>query len=231
MRKLELLAAIALLVPVAFAQGHLGSTGVSASHHGASVQPSFTQSNRVGARSGASFGRFRGRGFRNSGLLYPWPYYDGFYSDYSDYGYGYGEPPAPPQPPPPAPPQASNEPIAAPALLELQGNQWVKVNSFTMPSGEAAIGKSSFNGSSSAAAPKEMLPAVLVYRDGHTEELTSYTIIGDSIHTKANYWTNGAWTRTIQIADLDIPATLKQNQQRGVKFDLPSGPNEVVIRP
>ena len=51
------------------------------------------------------------------------------------------------------------------------------------------------------------------------------------IYTKADYWTAGAWTRTIQIADLDIPATLKQNQQRGVKFELPSGPDEVVIRP
>jgi hypothetical protein len=231
MRKLRLLAAVALLVPAAFAQGHAGSTGGSAAHHGASVLPGFVQSNRVAGHSGAAFGRFRGRGFRNSGLLYPWPYYNGFYSDYSDYGYE--EPPAPPQPPPTASlqPQASNEPIPAPALLELQGNQWVKVNSFTMPSSSVATSQNGAGASFTSAAPTEMPPAVLVYRDGHTEELTSYTIIGNSIHTKANYWANGAWTRTIQIADLDIPATLKQNQQRGVKFDLPSGPDEVIIRP
>jgi len=35
----------------------------------------------------------------------------------------------------------------------------------------------------------------------------------------------------IQIADLDLPATLKQNQDRGVRFELPSGPDEVMIRP
>jgi hypothetical protein len=84
---------------------------------------------------------------------------------------------------------------------------------------------------SAAATAKEMPPTVLVYRDGHTEELTSYSIIGNAIYAKADYWSSGLWTRTIQIADLDIPATLKQNQQRGVKFELPSGPGEVMIRP
>jgi hypothetical protein len=79
--------------------------------------------------------------------------------------------------------------------------------------------------------PKETPPAVLVYRDGHTEYVSSYSIIGPTIYTTADDETNGSWTRKIQVADLDIPATLKQNQQRGVKFDLPSGPNEVVIRP
>jgi hypothetical protein len=70
-----------------------------------------------------------------------------------------------------------------------------------------------------------------VYRDGHTEDVSSYSIIGPMIYTETGYWIDGNSTRTIQIADLDITATLKQNQQRGVKFDLPSGPNEVMIRP
>ena len=35
----------------------------------------------------------------------------------------------------------------------------------------------------------------------------------------------------VQLADLDLPRTVKQNQERGLKFDLPSGPNEVVLRP
>ena len=51
------------------------------------------------------------------------------------------------------------------------------------------------------------------------------------IYTKGDYWSSGNWTRKIQIADLDLPATLKQNQDRGVKFELPSGPDEVMIRP
>jgi hypothetical protein len=159
-------------------------------------------------------------------LAYSWPYFADYYPDY--YG-SYEQPPAPPLRPAPVQPLATNEPLPAPALLELQGNQWVKVNSFTMAT---TVTPANQNGNSAPPSPlKEMPPAVLVYRDGHTEELTSYTIIGGSIHTKSDYWTNGAWTRSIQLADLDIPATLKQNQQRGVKFDLPSGPDEVIIRP
>ena len=80
-------------------------------------------------------------------------------------------------------------------------------------------------------AAKEVPPAILVFRDGHTEDVSSYSIIDGAIYTRADYWTEGTWSRKIEIADLDVPATLKQNQQRGVKFELPSGPNEVMIRP
>jgi len=72
---------------------------------------------------------------------------------------------------------------------------------------------------------------VLVFRDGRTEEVSDYTIMSGTIYSKADYWSSGSWTRKIQIADLDVPATLKQNQERGLSFVLPSGPNEVVMRP
>ena len=49
-----------------------------------------------------------------------------------------------------------------------------------------------------------------------------------TIYSKADYWTTGSWTRKIQIADLDVPATLKLNQQRGLNFVLPASSNEVV---
>ena len=52
-----------------------------------------------------------------------------------------------------------------------------------------------------------------------------------TIYFKADYWSSGSWTRKIQIADLDLPATLRLNQERGLKFVMPSGPNEVVTRP
>jgi len=114
-------------------------------------------------------------------------------------------------------------------LLELRSGQWVRVTNFGETS-ERALSAGAQE-STPTAKPQEMAPAILVYRDGHMEEVSSYSIIGRMIYTKADYWTAGAWTRTIQIADLDIPATLKQNQQRGVKFELPSGPDEVMIRP
>ncbi|HEV2173684.1 MAG TPA: hypothetical protein VGR71_08960, partial [Nitrospira sp.] len=78
---------------------------------------------------------------------------------------------------------------------------------------------------------QELPPASLVYRDGHTEEVSSYSIIGTTLYTKSDYWTSGAWSRKIQIADLDVPATIQQNRDRGVKFDLPASPDEVILRP
>jgi len=129
-----------------------------------------------------------------------------------------------------------------PLLLELQGNEWVRVTSY----GQSPVGaQSALSESLPASSPpfvtprriiaaepvRELPPAVLVFRDGHQEQVKNYTIIGPTLFTKADYWSSGRWTRKVQIAQLNIPATLKANQERGVKFSLPSGPNEVVVRP
>lgn len=162
--------------------------------------------------------------FARSPFLYGYgsPY---FYPDYGPDEVEYARPEPAPQPAPVI--QEKPEPLPEPVLLELHGSQWVKVTNFGAASQQAL--KPSAQTESQLL--KEIPPAVLVYRDGHNEEVSSYSIIGRAIYTKSDYWSSGSWTRTIQIADLDIPATLKQNQQRGVKFDLPSGPDEVVIRP
>jgi hypothetical protein len=217
-----------LSIPSAKAQGHSsgrGSIGISG--------------NRIQGRRFGD-GRRRGRFGRDS-IVFGAPY---FYSGYYDsYGFDYPVPPPTTRPVPvpqvaPAPQiQVKNEPLADSALLELRGNTWVRVTDFSESSGPVSTPAHSSAVSKetppvqSLAVSKEMPPAVLVYRDGHTEDVSSYSIIGPIIYTDADYWTDGKWTRMIQIADLNIPATLKQNQQRGVKFDLPSGPNEVVIRP
>ncbi|PYV67911.1 MAG: hypothetical protein DMG97_26140 [Acidobacteria bacterium] len=153
-------------------------------------------------------------------FLYGAPY---FYSDdYEPYDLQYAKSEPAPQP---VSSEANPGPLPEPVLLELHGSQWVKVTNFGETSQQA------LNPSSQSASAKPMPAAVLVYRDGHSEEISSYSIIDRVMYTKADYYSSGSWTRTIQIADLDIPATLKQNQRRGVKFDLPSGPDEVVIRP
>jgi hypothetical protein len=230
MRRVALVAGIMTL----FAAGLLAQTRMSMPHgpalsgqgHSGVAAPG---ANRTSIRiSGFPFREgFHRRPFRNNGFFFGgWPYlYPGdYYSDYDSYE---NELPPAPAPAPAAAPQAKQEPLPDPVLLELQGNQWVKVTNFAMPTNQTGT---AFQTDAQPLA-KEMPPAVLVYRDGHSEEVSSYSIIGTSIYTRSDYWSNGAWTRTIQIADLDIPATLKQNQQRGVKFDLPSGPDEVMIRP
>jgi hypothetical protein len=128
---------------------------------------------------------------------------------------------------PPAPtvtprPEESHTP-AKPLLLELHGERWVQVEQFQMTSNRDKLSVPS-----SEAIPMDTL---LVFRDGRSETTSSYAVIGDSIFVQSNYWTSGSWTKKIAIADLDLAATMKANQQRGVTFKLPAGPNEVVLRP
>ena len=229
MRKLWLAAAVVGLSAAGLqAQGRM--TMSSGRAPGNAQHPATAVPSRPGwtVKVGSPFG-FRGHGFGRPRGYYGFgaPYYSDFYPAYYDNGdYESAAPPLPARAPERAAVPVNPEPPPSPALLELQGNQWVRVSSFTMvkQSGEVA------NQPAPVAPQKEMPPAVLVYRDGHTEELSSYSIIGSSIYAKSDYWTNGAWTRSIQIADLDLPATLKANQQRGVRFELPSSPNEVMIR-
>jgi len=170
-------------------------------------------------------GHHRQHPFGRSPFFYGYGYPYFYPDDYGPYEDSYERPEPPPQPAPVV--QEKPEPLPDPVLLELHGSQWVRVTNFGEAS-EQALSPSAKGGSQPT---KEIPPALLVYRDGHSEEVSSYSIIGEAIYTKSDYWSSGSSTRTIQIADLDIPATLKQNQQRGVKFNLPSGPNEVVIRP
>jgi hypothetical protein len=79
--------------------------------------------------------------------------------------------------------------------------------------------------------PVPVLPAaVIVFRDGHKEELQKYMIEGDALYTSANSLSTGSLTKRIPLDQLDIPASLKLNQERGAKFNLPTASNEVMIR-
>ncbi len=120
-------------------------------------------------------------------------------------------------------------------VLELEGDHWVRMTAGGPPQivGQAA------QPSSAATAPKsrvttakplsEVPHAVLVFRDGHQEEIGQYRIMGGMITVATDYWSTGSWTRKVPVSDLDVPATLKVNGERGTHFRLPSGPNEVMI--
>jgi hypothetical protein len=204
-------------------------------------------------RTGVSFGlgqrtrltNWGPRRYFNSSAYLPYQY---FYPDY-DYDDDYDNvnestPPdespvqiivAPPaQPPVPAP--APIEPL----LLEYQDGQWVRVPTGSqMPARPQSMQSDSAKASGlrpGMASRKErpqplpaLPPTVLVFRDGHKEEVERYMIHDDVIYASMDYWSAGSWTREIPIAGLDIPATLKLNQERGGKFNLPSGPSEIVI--
>jgi hypothetical protein len=65
--------------------------------------------------------------------------------------------------------------------------------------------------------PKEQEPATaLVFRDQHVEEVHNYAIAGGTL------WVlNDASAKKIPLAQLDIPATVKVNDDRGVEFQVP----------
>jgi hypothetical protein len=172
-----------------------------------------------------------------------YPYYYPDYYPYSDSEDEIGEaPPAPiraqttasPPANPPEPPES--------LVMELRGDHWVRLTNhgsmeIAGESDEPQSGRS--NGpaqakglitSVRAQAPSELPPAVLVFRDGHQEEVAKYTIVGTSISIKTDYWNTGSWTRKIPIAELDVAATRQVNQKRDTKFSLPSRPSEVIVR-
>jgi hypothetical protein len=63
----------------------------------------------------------------------------------------------------------------------------------------------------------EAAPAtVLVFRDEHKQEIHNYAIVGETL------WNfNPQHTQKIPLSDLDIPATTKENDERGVDFHVP----------
>jgi len=75
-----------------------------------------------------------------------------------------------------------------------------------------------------AAAPQSAVdekaaPAVLVYRDGHQDEAQNYAVLGQTL------WVFGERaTRRIALADLDLEATKRLNDERGVEFVPPHSP-------
>ena len=58
-------------------------------------------------------------------------------------------------------------------------------------------------------------PTVLVFHTGKQQEVTNYAIMGDSLYV----FDQGR--KKIALADLDIPATIKANDDRGLEFRMP----------
>ena len=59
-------------------------------------------------------------------------------------------------------------------------------------------------------------PTVLIFRDQHQQEIQNYAIVGQTLWNFAPQH-----TQKIPLSDLDIPATSKANDERGVDFRVP----------
>src|SRR5438477_6275262 len=61
------------------------------------------------------------------------------------------------------------------------------------------------------------LPTILVFRDRHQQEIRNYAIVGQTL------WNfSSPRTEKISLTDLDLEATIKANEDRGLTFRLPA---------
>jgi hypothetical protein len=116
-------------------------------------------------------------------------------------------------------------------LLERRGTRFIRLRSSGVAS-DSANAEALNSASASDRRPAKLSEArstVLVFHDGQREETVSYTIADGFLYEATDYWNTGTWTKRVSLSSLDLPATLRENQLRGVKFLLPSGPDEVMV--
>jgi hypothetical protein len=155
--------------------------------------------------------RPRGRGFGGGyGYSYAIPYYVPY--DASGYGYDYvggpdmysGPPIGPSEPTlhiiveqPPAPPQAYQGAKAS----EMSSDRRARPEAQEPPPPQRE--------------EHPVNPTILVFRDGHKQEVSNYAIMGQVVYVFDDH------TKKIALAELDVPATVKANDDRGLEFKLP----------
>ncbi len=65
--------------------------------------------------------------------------------------------------------------------------------------------------------PREQVPIVLIFRDGHEQEVSNYAIVGQTLYDLGTFVAH-----KIPLALLDLKATVKANDERGSDFVLPA---------
>lgn len=58
---------------------------------------------------------------------------------------------------------------------------------------------------------------VLIFKDGHQQEVSNYAIVGATLYDLGD-----GRSKKVQLSDLDLTATIKENDQRRVEFQLPA---------
>ena len=165
------------------------------------------------------------RRFRSGGFGYPY-----FYSDFGD---GSAEVTLPS---PNFVEKRIVEPerLAQPLLIEWHGDRFVRYGGtqqgLRSPDyAEVAVVSPPVKVTAQTETTHEIPPAVLVYRDGHREEVSDYVITRGVLYARGDGYSQAS--RNIQLSALNLSATFKANQDSGVRFVLPERLNDVVTRP
>jgi hypothetical protein len=217
-RRLILISLVAFSCSFAIAQ-----RGFSGGHVGARFSGGFAR----------QYGGFRG-GYAAGPLFWDSLYYDDLYDS------GYPVTAAPPiivvQPPAA---RAADIPVASPVqplLIELRGGRYVRVSdeqNLDDPAAEMQAGTQARTGANDRATESSVEPpsVTLVFRDGSREETSAYTIADGVLYAEATDYTGGSWNKKILLVSLDVPATVNANRAQGVRFRLPTAPNQVIVGP
>jgi hypothetical protein len=114
-----------------------------------------------------------------------------------------------------------NEYQGGPTVFDRRGSG---ASSYVAPSYEGPAHAPAADTSSAAAAAEPnspeppQPPTTLVFKDGHQLEIENYAIVNQTL-----YDLTPGHPRKITLADLDLAATEKQNDDRGITFQLPPG--------
>jgi hypothetical protein len=218
--------------------GHFNAaTGVPASvtSHGSFAPNRFAPNRPVrgsfGCCAGPVFQRRRGEGrfehrsrraFFPGTVVYGMPYYPYGYDDWEDYadappdnqqpynseyGGAYGDP------------AYGDQYDSGPTVFDRSGAGPEYAAPADRVEEQPPVPSQADNTAQSNPEPEPLQPAtVLVFKDGHQVEVSNYAIVGNTIFD----FTPGH-SRRVALSELNVQATQKQNDDRGVDFRLPAG--------
>jgi hypothetical protein len=222
-----LIVAVAAMSPSASAQQMFNSHGVGPSIHGVppsvtsfgfggqrgphGVPPSVTSLNFGNVHSGFHHRPFGFRPHRNLGFVSP--FYGGYY--YPPYGYDVMDPGVD---------DTMEEQYAAPGPTIFDshgvgGRDYGRPEPRPQDDYRADLNREREPEQSMPQQPVADQPeTVLVFKDGHQQEVANYAIVGATLYDLSD-----GHTKKVGLGDLDLTATVKQNDDRGVDFKLPAG--------
>lgn len=206
--------------------------------------PTLASAQRMAPAHFAGAPGFRGAHFHRGGFpgsYYPLGSFDPYFADYlSDSGYARSSQPQvivlqSPQPSPAAEP---SPPPSQPLMIELQGDRYVQISGDQSSRSQTINASATTERASRSISTNSTVPtanptptAVLIFRDGHREEVSGYTIADGRLYITSNYTTTGFWIQRIELSSLNLPETVAANNVSGHKFQIPSAPNEVIVGP
>jgi hypothetical protein len=144
---------------------------------------------------------------RGSQFVYPfyYPYYGSVYGAPDSYAMDSGQDS-----------ESDSDYQGGPTIFDRRGRG---AEDYVPPVKDTAPAQSSQTPSSEPPAPETpQVPTVLVFKDGHQSEVENYAIFGQTL-----FDLTPGHRRKIALADLNLVATEKQNDDRGVSFQLPPG--------